>query len=146
MAKTKTKLLALGIGLFAVASATSYRLVEAGWKSASPAWAWKNPDGSGAGMGGGDLGATRAVGPGSAEILTQIFKNEGKAPWALVSIWNGQSAPNGMSAYCTTSDPEMLANLRSLNGDEHLGIEYAADGHCTTVWIMKSSALQPKVP
>ena len=45
----------------------------------------------------------------------------------------------GRSRGCTTSDPEILAVMRSLSGDSTLVFYWDTSGHCTQVYVENSS-------
>jgi hypothetical protein len=52
--------------------------------------------------------------------------------------------PNGLSRSCSTSDPNLLAVIRSLNGDSYLIFWWDTSGHCTSIEVDNGSYGVPK--
>jgi hypothetical protein len=50
----------------------------------------------------------------------------------------------GVSAFCWTADSAMLASVLSMTGDSMIYISWNANGHCVSIDVRQSSALEPK--
>jgi hypothetical protein len=51
---------------------------------------------------------------------------------------------NGVGRQCFTYDPQVLATIRSLNGDSYLLFYWNSDGSCSGVSVSNRSDYQPK--
>jgi len=70
-----------------------------------------------------------------------------------IGCWNDGTtghcyAANSAGIYrqCSTSDPGMLAAIRSLNGDSYLLFYWNSGGQCTYIQVENSSSTTPKGP
>jgi hypothetical protein len=52
----------------------------------------------------------------------------------------------GVVASCTTSDPDIMAVIRGINGDSWLFVKYNGAGTCTNVRVNNASYYAPKNP
>jgi hypothetical protein len=52
--------------------------------------------------------------------------------------------PTGLSRSCSTSDPNLLAVIRSLNGDSYLIFWWDTSSHCTSIEVDNGSYNAPK--
>lgn len=50
----------------------------------------------------------------------------------------------GLTRSCSTSDPDLMALARSLNGDSYLSFSWDGSGFCTTLQVRNYSWLAPK--
>jgi hypothetical protein len=85
----------------------------------------------------GSLGAAR----NSADTMQRIYC----ASDHISGICNARNAA-GAVATCTTSDPDILAVIRGINGDSFLFVKHNGAGTCTNVWVNNASYYMPKNP
>src|SRR5689334_19981648 len=83
----------------------------------------------------GDLGYVRNTADTSQYIGCEITTT-------LASCYAVNSA--GLYKSCSTSDPETIALLRTLNGDSNLFFSWNPDGTCARVRIRNDSLAAPK--
>lgn len=92
----------------------------------------------GAGYAGGALGSTRNS-SGTKDYVSVSVRDNSWAWFMVVDI-------NGKSASCTTTDPELIALARSINGASSFYVEFDKAGACTSVSITHSSYFEPPLP
>jgi hypothetical protein len=51
---------------------------------------------------------------------------------------------NGVARQCFTYDPQLIATIRSLNGDSDLTFYWNSDGSCSGVSVSNNSVFAPK--
>lgn len=52
----------------------------------------------------------------------------------------------GKSAACATNDPNMVAQVRALQGDSSLYFAWDSSGHCSQISVTQGSMFGPKSP
>jgi hypothetical protein len=92
----------------------------------------------GAGFAGGALGSTRNS-SGTKDYVSAMVRDNSWAWFVVVDI-------NGKSASCTTTNPELIALARSINGSSSFYIEFDKAGECSSVAINHSSYFEPPLP
>ena len=50
----------------------------------------------------------------------------------------------GVQHSCSTTDPDLIAAMRAINGDSYLVFRYGIDGVCTSVSVSNDSRYAPK--
>lgn len=84
----------------------------------------------------GSFGATRASG-GTTDYMDIVDTG--------TSIYvSGRGIANGVSASCVTTNPTLMAQLRSAKSDTFLNVGISA-GQCTYLYVTNSSGLAVKV-
>jgi hypothetical protein len=91
-------------------------------------------NGTGSGIFMGDLGFAHNSGDRTQYIACYSYGRTGGCYAA---------DPAGNAAYCVTSNPDMLATIRSVTGDSRVVVWFSA-GFCTNVEVITSSMNSPK--
>jgi hypothetical protein len=92
----------------------------------------------GSGVAAGALGSTRNS-IGTKDYVSVTVRDNSWA-WFFVADINGKSAG------CTTTNPELIALARSINGASSFYIEFDKLGACTSVTITHASYFEPPLP
>jgi hypothetical protein len=96
----------------------------------------KNADGSG--LASGALGAARA----SADLNQEIGCFNYSTPAGRCNAWDATNR----TVSCYTTDPSMIAVIRTVGSDSFVSFVVDKNGFCTTVTTFNDSAYQPKSP
>ena len=94
------------------------------------------------------VGTSYAYGAlGSARNSADSVQFIGCSTWATATSQSGlcqarDSASHNLS--CTTSEPNLLAEIRSMAGDSFVYFTVNASGECTLIQVNHSSELEPK--
>jgi hypothetical protein len=89
----------------------------------------------------GSLGSTRNTADTSSLLGCEVESdNSGNGSFGFCSARNAA----GTIGVCSTSSPELVAAMRSLNGDSFLEFEWDANGNCTFIEIDNGADLAPK--
>jgi len=127
---TKSKVMGLLLGGAIVLSTAA---ASAGWKGN----AWPNAVCNSLGCwGSGSFGTTRATSNNSDEMLCYQSPT-----YADCTVYAG-----GVTASCGTTDPNMIAVIRSLNSDAYIYFASDTTGKCTTISTYNDSGYVPKTP
>jgi hypothetical protein len=87
----------------------------------------------------GDLATVR----NSSDTTQVIFCQSYAAPGGSTGYCWAQG-PTGGPVACYTTDPNLIAVIRSLNGNSYLYFDWDTNGHCTFIQTNESSDLPPK--
>ncbi|MFY0527049.1 hypothetical protein ACN28I_29215 [Archangium gephyra] len=90
----------------------------------------------------GSLGSARNS-PDSQQMLgCRIVVNSYGAPTGYCAARNA----SGVSGNCTTTDPEHIAQIRSISDDSFIAFSWNTSGTCTSFHISNFSTFAPKAP
>ncbi len=88
---------------------------------------------------GGGLGAAR----NSADIYAEIgCLNQFENGSAVATCWAKDAAQE--SGLCYSTDPNIIASARSINGDSWISFSWDAAGKCTSLRVYNASKFEPK--
>jgi hypothetical protein len=89
----------------------------------------------------GELGAARSTTDTRQYLSCQTAADTGSSLGQCFAV-----DANGVFRSCYTFNPQLVATIRSLNGDSYLVFDWNANGECTGVIVYNGSDTPPKAP
>ena len=92
----------------------------------------------------GGLASARSSAYGNMHIgcYVSVSANPTTSYYGYCQANNGQ----GTSSICTTHNPDLVMQMRSLQGDSRLTFEWDTSGNCIGITVQSSSTAAPKEP